>query len=1408
MKRILSALLALTLILSIAPRLPLTAHAASQSDLTFALNADGNSYSVEKCNTNASGALSIPATYNGKPVTAIGDYAFSYCTELSSITFGDSVTSIGDYAFYCCQRLNNVMIPDSVTDIGQWAFWSCTGLTNVTLGDNVASIGSYAFRDCPGLTGIDIPNSLTYIGDGTFDGCTNLNYNEYNNAKYLGNANNPYVALMAAESSAKEYNINNDTKAISGRAFAGCTGLTSISIPDGVAGIGDFAFLECTNLTDITIPESVTRIGEGAFYQCTGLTNVTVPNGVTGIDRYTFLGCTALTNITIPNSVTSIGREAFSGCTGLTSITIPDSVASIDYAAFKGCTGLASVTIPDSVTSIGSSAFRDCSGLSSVIIGNRVTSIGEQAFYSCTGLTNVTIPGSVTSIGEEAFYGCSVEKLIIAQGTKTITSAMVVCESTLQEVVIPDSVTGIGEHAFRDCTSLTGVTIPDGVTGIGRSAFYNCSQLTSIVIPDSVTSIGDYAFYGCASLTGVTIPDGVTGIGYAAFYSCNQLTSIVIPDSVTDIGDYAFNSCASLTGVTIPDSVASIGDYAFYHCTNLNYNSYKDAKYLGNANNPYVILVKVDACNESYSIHSDTKFIASVAFKNCTGMTSIVIPDSVTTIGKSAFNGCNSLTSIILPKSVKTIGTDAFYGCNQLAHVWYYGSKNDAKSITGDKPIATWHYNYCGADNHSYDNSCDSVCNTCDYSREVSHSYDNTDDLTCNVCKQTLAPAAPTGQSVTDTTVTLSAVDGYEYSMDAATWQISNVFTGLQPATTYKFYQRVAAGADNLASPASFPTYITTKKYTANAPGAPVVEAKTSTSVTLQEHPGYEYSIDGKNWQTSNLFTGLSSETEYTFFQRIAETDDNYASPSSHSITVTTLRAFTVAYDALGGINAPEAQTKDQGIDLVLSGTAPRHSSYMFEGWSTTPYGEVAYRFGDTYKEDADITLYAVWVQRCSTCNGEGYTLVDCSLCDGTGDWWGMVSTCCNDRTGYYQETHGESYYFCRSCGQRCNVIYGRADCEKTQKSVCVSCSGDRFLKRTPPAPPQPELLNTTSSSVTVVPQSGMEYSIDGKTWQSGNAFEGLTPNTQYKIYQRYKKNSYFNAGVASLSLQVMTSKNTQTAPPAPTLSSKTANTVVLVAVPGCEYSKDGIIWQQENVFEDLEPLTEYVFYQRKYEDAQNFASASSAGLRIVTDDLQYTVVFKNWDGTILSTEVCHLGDVVVIPPDPAKAADNTCTYTFIGWDNEVVNCTGDAIYTAVYEAAYIEYKVEFVDWDGTILSSQNYHWADAITAPADPTRPNDGENSYTFAGWDKEIAACTGDATYTAVYNAQALATGDYNNDGMVTDADAIYLLRHTLFPGVYPLEQPGDTNADGEINDADAIYLLRHTLFPSVYPLFPKKQ
>jgi len=198
---------------------------------------------------------------------------------------------------------------------------------------------------------------------------------------------------------------------------------------------------------------------------------------------------------------------------------------------------------------------------------------------------------------------------------------------------------------------------------------------------------------------------------------------------------------------------------------------------------------------------------------------------------------------------------------------------------------------------------------------------------------------------------------------------------------------------------------------------------------------------------------------------------------------------------------------------------------------------------------------------------------------------------------------------------------------------------------------------------------------------------------------------------------------------------------------------------------------------------------------------LEYLVQFCDEQGSVLQSALYHYGDPVTAPEAPAKAADNTYTYTFAGWDKAVTDCLGEATYTATYAPAYIDYEVVFLDRDGSELVRQQYHYGDTVIPPEDPASIIEAQQAFVFAGWDREVSACAGDAAYTAIYDAYHI--GDVTCDGEINNADVVRLLWHTLFPGEYPVKWSMDLTKDTAVNNEDVVSLLWYMLFPEEYPL-----
>lgn len=638
----------------------------------------------------------LPDSYNGESY-CIGESLFNGCTDLTDITIPDSVTGIGDYAFMNCTGLESVSISRNITNIGTDAFRYCTGLTKVSISDlsswyninfsnsyanplyyaknlyqngelvtelvipdDVAEIKNYAFYNCESITDIIIPYSVINIGKNAFSGCKNLE--------------------MVLNLSSISFTYNADVV---------------VDAPNGTI-VGDFVFATIDgvntlvaylgNDTEVVLPEDYNGesygIGDAAFYERTDLVSIVIPDCVTSIGHYAFYGCTALRDIAFPNSLTSIGADAFYGCRSIKKIEIPNHITTVGYGAFSQCTALESVNLDCRVIE---DWFKDNTTIKEIILGDNVSSISMNAFSGCSSIENITIGNGVASIGNNAFYGCATIDSIY------ITDFMAWCNIDFDGYYANPLY--YAESIYLNGEILTELVIPDGVTEIKDYTFYNCKSLESVIVPNTIVSIGDNAFSGCKNIdTIINLSNLIfraysSDYGYIAYNASsvvNAANGVIVGDFIFgkvddtntmvkyigndadvvlpanyDGGNYAIGAEAfkgdSLVNITIPNSVISIKNNAFTNCYALN------GVHIGDL---------AAWCNIDFdSYYSNPLYYAKNLYLNGEPVLDLVIPEGVTIIKDYAFNNYDALASVIIPNSVVSVGLNAFVNCNSLETV-------------------------------------------------------------------------------------------------------------------------------------------------------------------------------------------------------------------------------------------------------------------------------------------------------------------------------------------------------------------------------------------------------------------------------------------------------------------------------------------------------------------------------------------------------------------------------------------------------------------------------------------------------------------------------------------------------------------------------------------------------------------
>lgn len=371
----------------------------------------------------------------------------------------------------------------------------------------------------------------------------------------------------------------------------------------------------------------------------------------------------SLTELTVPgefdgSKITSVALNAFSDCADIVKVTLPDSVNRIGTSAFKGCAKLSQMQLGADITEIKESTFEGCSSLGAIDISN-VTGIGKAAFKGCSALQTLTV-GNAVNVAADSFEGCT--KLITENGgVKYINNCAVGVNSNVSVVNLKQEAVAVWGYAFKG-SSIIQANLGK-VEFVGDFAFADCKTLQAVTLDNSLKKIGNNAFYNCEALGGITLPASVEEIGSAAFYGCKELTSIALPQNVTAIKANTFKGCEKLESINLG------------HCLEFGVSAFEGCKAIATM---------------GLDLQSATT-IGAYAFKGCETITSVNLT-SLKTLGSEAFAG-TGISSVALPETLTSIGNSAFRGC-KLTEVSYAGDLVDWAMIDfaeNSNPVATAH---------------------------------------------------------------------------------------------------------------------------------------------------------------------------------------------------------------------------------------------------------------------------------------------------------------------------------------------------------------------------------------------------------------------------------------------------------------------------------------------------------------------------------------------------------------------------------------------------------------------------------------------------------------------------------------------------------------------------------------------
>ena len=1320
---------------------------------------DANSYS------SAWGGGNFTFEPLAKNKVLVGDlyYHFNLCSRQAEVRSGEytfTSLTIPSIAYYEDHAY-------SVTSIGKSAFRNVTNLKTVTLPEGMKVIGDGAFMQTS-VTTLSLPSTLTTIGGYAFaylvDGKINITCNAVEppvcgeQCFYLLNTANSKLTVPVAGYDAYkntepwsafgkiEYNdeftqgdftfkLNGDAHTASLIAYNKSSAQTAVTIPNEIS-VGKTTY-------------AVTSIAEQVFANCTSITSVVIPDNVTAVGYKAFAGCTALSNVILPATIPTISAACFDNCTSLpvingiryadymliapldktkTTYTINAATRLIADYAFYGCDNMTLIVLPDNVEKIGYGAFYKCAALASVIWNNKLVTIGNSAFYECASLSSVSLPQTLKNIDQQAFAGCT----------------------SLQQVELREGLEEIGWRAFAKCSALQQIDLPEGLEKIGGEAFHRCASLKQCTIPASVKEmqIGEYVelpgdeddntfvsnFSKCDALETVVIlsktigeldqmsqyfgwwipryelGDGIEKLGYRAFYGASGLQSVQLPSTLKTIGKSAFKEQVTLKEIDLPNSVTMIEDSAFCSVYKLQHIDLKNVQSIGAKAFYYAPLQELN------------------------------LPASVTTIGEKAFEYCTDLKSITSEAvNPPALGDQCFsYDKVRDIPVTVPGTSLEAyQKAKGWKEFTNYKKLQMGLRYEFRDNLTATVI-------QYEEGSPYRDDIVIP------ATVENEGKTYTVTTIGYNAFSGctdltsvtipptVQAIYTDAFWNCNNlqavnisdigawcalylsasgyIVPNSQPLAYSKRLLLNDVEITDLVIPENT-TLVNSFVFAKDLALTSVTFPASVTAIQIGAFSGCE------NIKTITCYASEVPFTNLYCFEDIDKSIPVYVPAESVEAYKTTgeWSEFTNILPLPQGYELVDLSTETltAGQYLIVFDDNKAHAAVsgkdlIASSDELTIENDIAYVPEETV---CAVTIAPFGTDSFSILLADGKTYMDLqaknsvttseaasgfAITDG-GDKQVQIAKFLpsENKTFVLQHNNTNSGYF--RMYSSTNYIL-----PKLYRKVAPVTYHIRFL----------------NDDGTVLQESDIE---SGAT----PVYEGATPVKDATAQYTYTFTGWDKPIVAA------SEDIDYTAVFESTLRSYT---VTWVNGDGTTLVEESYKYGATPIYKGSEPTrpatAQYEYTFKGWTPEVVAVSKDAAYTAVFEQTLRsYTVTWVNWDGTELDKETYNYGTTPIYKgSEPTRPATAENTFTFSGWSPAIAAVTGDITYKAQFNSTGQTYTVTWKMDDGSVLATETYAYGD-LPNYTDPVKPATAQYEYTFKGWTPEVAAVSGDATYTAVF-------------------------------------------------------------------------